>query len=369
MGSSAAGYDPPVGPEHGADGTGGDDPFEGLTLDEEFIRSAPVREPAAVERERAAREANLSRLLADEVSRRENETYELRRQAPSDADFDAAVARHVPPARKRGRRPLQAVALFVALSLVVVYVMSDYFRSGGSIGSDGAVAGTSAAPGAASPPVEVGASPGAAGTLDGDPVGDVGWLRPDDWPPLPEDVPTEPLGRPGPVPGGGGPHEFVQTQQDGITPVGYDPCRPVAYVTRPGGPSAGDQMVAEAIAMVSAATGLQFVDEGRTDEPPSDEREAYQPERYGERWAPVLIAWSDAEESPRLGQSLPDMPLADVAGYAGSRSAGLSMTDPTTGVTTTTGQVFVTGSVVLDGPDRWRRSRSRTRSSSSTATR
>lgn len=172
--------------------------------------------------------------------------------------------------------------------------------------------------------------------------------RPDGWPPLPTDVSAEPLGEPGPVPGEGGAHSFVTRQRDGFTPVGYDPCRPIRYVTRPGGPPAGDELIREAVEMVSAATGLQFVDEGHTDEGPSESREPYQPERYGERWAPVLITWSNPTESPQLAEPAAGDEHVDVAGHAGSMSVALTTTDRRTGETTETGFVYVTGSVTLD---------------------
>ena len=75
----------------------------------------------------------------------------------------------------------------------------------------------------------------------------------------------------------------------------YDPCRPIHYVVRPdGAPPGGAELIRTAVAQVSGATGLQFVDDGPTQEAPSTDREAYQPELYGRRWAPVLIAWSTA---------------------------------------------------------------------------
>jgi len=175
--------------------------------------------------------------------------------------------------------------------------------------------------------------------------------RPDGWPPLDPTVSDAPLGRPGAYPEGGGPHTFVLMQEDGVTPVGYDPCRPVRYRVRGTGPAAGAEVVREAVAMVAAATGLRFVDEGVTDEAPSEDRPAYQPERYGERWAPVLIAWSNEAESPALGEVLDGPEGADVAGYASSQPVGLSTTDLATGEVEETGLVFVTGSVVLDEPD------------------
>jgi len=65
---------------------------------------------------------------------------------------------------------------------------------------------------------------------------------------------------------------------------------------------------------------------------PSADRAAYQPDAYGRRWAPVLITWSTAAESPELA--------GDVAGVAGSAA-----------VTRAGRSVYVTGSVTLDGED------------------
>ncbi|WP_372594489.1 matrixin family metalloprotease [Actinotalea sp.] len=107
-----------------------------------------------------------------------------------------------------------------------------------------------------------------------------------------------------------GAYAFVHVDEDG-SPVGYDPCRPVRYVVRAdGAPPAGEQLVAEAIAEISAATGLAFVDVGPTDEVPGVDRSLIQPERYGTAWAPVLIAWSTEREVPDLA--------GDVAGLGGS---------------------------------------------------
>jgi hypothetical protein len=41
---------------------------------------------------------------------------------------------------------------------------------------------------------------------------------------------------------------------------------------------------------VHVATGFKFVFDGMTDEAPNKERKAYQPDRYKDRCAPVLIA-------------------------------------------------------------------------------
>ena len=141
-----------------------------------------------------------------------------------------------------------------------------------------------------------------------------------------------PLGVP-PVIRSGGPHEFVH-RQDGGDPVAYDPCRPIAIVVNDRTAFTGaNDLLARAVADVSAATGLTFELAGQTEERPGDDRASYQEARYGERWAPVLVAWSDPEESPDLA--------GNVAGYAGSAAVD----DPDSG-----DFVYVTGAVVLDGP-------------------
>jgi hypothetical protein len=115
--------------------------------------------------------------------------------------------------------------------------------------------------------------------------------------------------------------------------VAYDPCRPVHYVVRPdNAPPGTDLLIQEAVARVSAASGLQFVYDGATSEAPLETRETYQPERYGKQWAPVLIAWSNPEETPGLA--------GKVAGMGGSAYAH------------TPGEPFVhvAGQVKLDAP-------------------
>lgn len=115
--------------------------------------------------------------------------------------------------------------------------------------------------------------------------------------------------------------------------VAYDPCRPIHYVVRPDlAPPGTDQLIQQSVASVSAATGLQFVYDGVTTEAPAQDREAYQPDRYGKKWAPILIAWSTPEEAPDLA--------GRVAGTGGSSSIQV------------TGEpyVYVTGQVQLDAP-------------------
>jgi hypothetical protein len=142
------------------------------------------------------------------------------------------------------------------------------------------------------------------------------------------------LGSPPPLPAGDGPSEFLFTQPGGDDPVAFDPCRPVRYVVNPdGAPAGSDALVEEAVARTAAATGLRFEPAGTTDEVWSKDRDPYQPGRYGERWAPVLIAWSNESEVPALG--------GYVAGIGGPQA-----------VPAEDGRsVFVTGAAVLDAGD------------------
>lgn len=75
-------------------------------------------------------------------------------------------------------------------------------------------------------------------------------------------------------------------------PGRWDACQPIGYVVNPEWmPVKGHRDLTDALTRLSAATGLSFVDEGRSGEVPSLGRQAYQPQVYGERWAPLLISW------------------------------------------------------------------------------
>jgi hypothetical protein len=366
---------PDPSPDGGSGGTDdgelldGSDPFEHLTLDESFVSSAAFSEPAAAERarqraateraetergeteraeneraenERAARQANLQRMLSDEQTLREHQRYGQHRNAPGEWDeWDDPYADDERPRRGGRGRVVRVVAVLVVVAMVVVYAI-NHFVSGQPpqvttptslerAQSDDPVASA----GPADPRVEV--------------------VRPTNWPPASTESSPTPLGVPPAVPGDGGPHTFLRLQNDGVTPVAYDPCRPIHYVTRPGGPPEGDVLIREAIAAVSAATGLRFVDNGTTDEGPSDDRAPYQPERYGERWAPVLFSWSDPVESPRLGEVAPEAPQADPAAYAGSTAVAFEVvpagSDRAAGLSDDAQMVFVTGGVTMDAED------------------
>jgi hypothetical protein len=117
-------------------------------------------------------------------------------------------------------------------------------------------------------------------------------------------------------------------------PPRYDPCRPIHYVIRDENtPAGGDDEILQAVAATSKATGLKFIYDGKTTEKPTAKRPAYLPARYGDRWAPVLIAWTSPTEIPGLKGS--------IDGLGGSNWYA---TDPAHGY------AYVSGTVFLDAP-------------------
>ncbi|MDQ3978207.1 MAG: matrixin family metalloprotease [Actinomycetota bacterium] len=89
-------------------------------------------------------------------------------------------------------------------------------------------------------------------------------------------------------------YSFFAVRSDGCHPVRFNPCEPVHYIQNAAlAPPTGVADVQEAFRQLSAATGITFVDEGLTDE--TNRRRAYVPERYGQRWAPILVGWTRFE--------------------------------------------------------------------------
>jgi hypothetical protein len=163
--------------------------------------------------------------------------------------------------------------------------------SGGSAHRSVAPPRTTAAPGAADPTTGSGPT--------GAPVPTPGQTRPT---PGFEEGPR-PAGRPLAVlrlrPGV--PFRFNALQDDGRTGVAWSPCRPIHYVVRTRNqPAWGATALRTALAEVSKATGLRFVYDGTTTEGSRTARTLYQPKRYGDRWAPVVIAWSAPKETKVL---------------------------------------------------------------------
>ena len=133
------------------------------------------------------------------------------------------------------------------------------------------------------------------------------------------------------APGGTGGFAFIA--ENPLGPAAYDPCRPLAVVVNnevvvPG----ADALIGDALALVQEASGLQLVYEGATDELANPERRTMDAARYGERWSPVLIAWTTPERDAELA--------GEVAGVAGSAH-----------LVESTGRLTnVTGAVHLDAP-------------------
>jgi hypothetical protein len=138
---------------------------------------------------------------------------------------------------------------------------------------------------------------------------------------------------------GRGPYAFLAHQQGqpGV-PVTYDGCRPIHVVVNDSiAPPGADGILDEALASVTAATGLRFVRDGRTDELPAAGRPLRDPARYGGGFSPVLVAWVTPAQVPGLA--------GRVAGLGGSPPR----VDPATGRLT-----YVTGTVSLDSTASWR---------------
>lgn len=153
------------------------------------------------------------------------------------------------------------------------------------------------------------------------------------YPPSGIEAKKKPLGSPPALETGSDSYKFLYASPM----VAYDPCRPIHYVTRPdNAPPGGQKLIADALADAAKATGLVFIDDGGTLESYSPDRWAYQPERYGKRWAPVLIVWSTPEEQPRFKKD--SSGNFGVAGTAGSQYI--------TG--DEGGQVFVSGTMQLN---------------------
>ncbi len=141
----------------------------------------------------------------------------------------------------------------------------------------------------------------------------------DDMPPLPPDaLPQRVL--PQVTSLLSGPHAFLSTHPDG-TPVVPDPCRPMHFAVNPAGmPAGGDAVVREAIAFVSEATGLSFVEDAPTTEVFDLERSPHQPELYGDRWAPLLIGWTDEANIEQLGGEVAAVALPATIAPSGPES-------------------------------------------------
>jgi hypothetical protein len=101
-----------------------------------------------------------------------------------------------------------------------------------------------------------------------------------------------------PPPEGG---DFDFLAESGGQPVTYSPCRRLEVVVNPrGGPPGSYEAVEQTVEQIRQATGLDLTVAGETDETYSSGRDPVQPERYGDRWAPILVTWTESELVPQF---------------------------------------------------------------------
>ena len=112
------------------DGTSTADPFAGLTLDDEFVRSATVSEPGAEQRrteveDRRRREADLRRRLEEGAGGGGAAGPESQRLAPSGWDDDSAWDDDEDGPRPRQRSAtVRTVAIVLIAALVGTYAVT-----------------------------------------------------------------------------------------------------------------------------------------------------------------------------------------------------------------------------------------------------
>ena len=88
-------------------------------------------------------------------------------------------------------------------------------------------------------------------------------------------------------------YSFLFTTPDGCKPLRFNPCAPVHFVINPAdAPPGGPEDVRRAFRLIADVGGYTFVDDGFTDVDRFNfGRQAYDPGRYGERWAPIVVSW------------------------------------------------------------------------------
>lgn len=156
-----------------------------------------------------------------------------------------------------------------------------------------------------------------------------GWLNGDAMPTPGVDAEESRILPKVPIPADPGEYAFLRTV-DG-KPVTYSPCRRLEVVVNTAGaPPGAMSVVTDAVAEISRATGLSLTVVGETDERYREQRRSYQPDRYGDRWVPILIAWA----GPRRVAEFDGAAI----GFGGSLAIDPAIGDP----------AYVTGAVVLD---------------------
>ncbi|MEX0989922.1 MAG: hypothetical protein WD206_06465 [Actinomycetota bacterium] len=140
------------------------------------------------------------------------------------------------------------------------------------------------------------------------------------------------------APAGSATFRFLERSK-GKGPWRFDPCGEIHYVTNlDEAPRGALADLKSAVGALEAASGLRFDFEGRTDEVARPTRALYQPGRYGERWAPLLVDWHDPRTSSFDWRVSDEGPLA-----LGLASPRWSPRDP---------GVYVSGVIALNARDR-----------------
>ncbi len=89
-------------------------------------------------------------------------------------------------------------------------------------------------------------------------------------------------------------YSFLFTTPDGCQPVKFNPCEPIRYIVNPtDAPPGGVDDVRAAFKIIAGVGGYTFEDMGTTGSDRFDfGRLAYEPARYGDKWAPIVVSWS-----------------------------------------------------------------------------
>lgn len=256
-------------------------------IDNEGDSTRP-HEPTLAERQRASRQADLARRLAEEANHRRS--FEKRREQ-----------HHRSQKHKRWFKRAAGLTTFLALAVAYSYFTHGYGLATGN-----------APPGIGTPLVQP---------------------RPPNFPPIDKSASPSPLGTPPPPPSVTGKYNFMQTHED-QSPVTWDPCRPIRFtINSEGQAPGGEDLIRQAAARAAEATGLQIIEIDPTKEQWTKDRKLFQPDRYGKKWAPVLVSWSSPDETPKLA--------GPTAGFGGPVAISLHGDDDKT---------YVSGSIVLDAP-------------------
>lgn len=128
-------------------------------------------------------------------------------------------------------------------------------------------------------------------------------------------------------------YSFLRVNRSG-TPVRWNPCSPVYYVTNlTSAPAYASAELQSAVGQISRATGILFVDRGATSTFPAGGGDI----SAGGQAGPVVIAWADSAQSAKIGFP---------AGATGADA--LARTEPIAAVDQSTGHgVYVTGTVLI----------------------